>query len=293
MTADLLAKDAVTEPGVYQLTAEVYHADPVPQSLGGSLSASGAKKLLPPNCPAIFDYERHHGRPPKAAFDFGHAAHAHVLGIGEEIVAVDAPDWRTKAAREAKEAAYAEGKVPLLVDDVQVVMDMAAAIRAHPIAAALLNPENGKPEQALFRQDEQGVWLRSMLDWLPNSGPGRMIVADYKTTVSAAPSEFAKAAAKFHYHQQDAWYRDMVTSLGLTDDVAFVFVVQEKTPPYLVTVVELDDMAVRIGRELNQEAIGIYAACQSSGVWPGYSEDVELIALPTWATYQHNLRSMS
>jgi len=284
----------ITMPGVYNLTSEEYHADPVPERLGGSLSASGSKKLLPPNCPAVFDYQRHHGQPHKAVFDFGHAAHALVLGIGAEIVAVDATDWRTKAAKEAKEAAYAEGKVPLLAEDVEHVEAMAAAIRAHPIAAALLNPENGKPEQALFRQDEQeGVWLRSMLDWLPDSGDGRMIVPDYKTAISASPAEFAKAVANYRYHMQDAFYRDMVVGLGLADDVAFVFVVQEKTAPYLVTVVELDSEAVRIGRELNREAIDLYAECQSSGVWPGYSEEVELIALPAWATYSHNLRSMS
>lgn len=38
----------ITEPGVYDLPAEVYHADPVE---GGSLSSTGARKLLPPSCP--------------------------------------------------------------------------------------------------------------------------------------------------------------------------------------------------------------------------------------------------
>lgn len=273
----------ITMPGVYNLTSEEYHADPVPERLGGSLSASGAKKLLPPNCPAIFDYERHHGRAPKTAFDFGHAAHELVLGVGAGLVAVDATDWRTKAAKEAKEAAYADGKVPLLAADVQVVEAMAEAIQAHPIAAALLNPENGKPEQALLRQDEQeGVWLRSMLDWLPNSGVGRMIVPDYKTCVSAAPERFRKAAADFGYHQQAAWYVGMVLALGLAEDAAFVFVCQEKTPPYLVSVFEPDAQALRVGRAMNREAIDIYAECESSGVWPGYSQEVELLSLPPW-----------
>jgi len=283
----------VTEAGVYDLTSEDYHADPVPERIGGSLSASGAKSILPPNCPAIFNYRRHH-QVFKDTFDFGHAAHAYVLGVGAEIVAVDAADWRTKAAQEAKKAIRAEGKVPLLIDDVHVVTAMAAAIRAHPIAGVLLNPENGKPERSLFRQDEhEGVWLRSMLDWLPNPGDGRLIVPDYKTAVSANPSEFAKAVANYKYHQQDAFYRDQILGLGLAEDVAFVFVVQEKTEPYLVTVVELDSEAVRIGRELNREAIDLYAQCVSSDHWPGYSEDVERISLPAWATYGRNLRSVA
>lgn len=283
MTAAKQETTAVTEPGIYQLDSDTYHADPVPQRLGGSLSASGAKKLLPPNCPATFHYQRTHGQPYKSVFDFGHAAHAHVLGIGAEIVVVDAADWRTKAAKEAKEAAHAAGKVPLLPDDARIVADMALAIREHPIASALLNPQHGKPEQALFRQDErEGVWLRSMLDWLPDAGDGRMIVPDYKTCQSAAPERFKKASADFGYHQQAAWYIDMVLALGLADDAAFVFIAQEKTAPYLVSVFEPDAQALRVGRAMNHQAIDIYAQCESSGVWPGYSQEVELLSLPPW-----------
>ena len=48
--------------GVYDgMDEDAYHADPVP---GGSLSASGAKLLLPPSCPALYHYRRDH---PKAA----------------------------------------------------------------------------------------------------------------------------------------------------------------------------------------------------------------------------------
>ncbi|MBO0827768.1 MAG: hypothetical protein J2P24_08300 [Streptosporangiales bacterium] len=63
MTAPPLALDTgaadvmITEPGVYNLPAAVYHADPVP---GGSLSQSGAKKLLPPSCPALYRYWADH-----------------------------------------------------------------------------------------------------------------------------------------------------------------------------------------------------------------------------------------
>ena len=282
-----LAHGVITEPGVYSLAPEDYFADPVPESQGGSLSASGAKKLLPPNCPAVFDHERRHGRPPKAAFDFGHAAHELVLGIGAGIVSVDATDWRTKAAKEAKEAAYAEGKVPLLAADVEVVKAMAEVIWEHPVARVLFDPDNeGKPEQALFRQDEQGVWLRSMLDWLPASGDGRMVVPDYKTCVSAAPEKFRKSFADYGYFMQAAWYLDMVTGLELAEDAAFVFVAQEKSAPYLVSVFEPDAESLRIGREANRRAIDIYATCQSDGVWPGYSPEVELISLPPWFVRQ-------
>jgi hypothetical protein len=92
------------EPGVYEDISDTdYHGDK------DSLSSSGAKALLPPSCPAIFKQWRDHGRPPKKEYDFGHAAHRYVLGKGSEIVLVDADSWRTNKAKDAKDAAYAEG----------------------------------------------------------------------------------------------------------------------------------------------------------------------------------------
>lgn len=278
----------ITEPGVYDgIPEDVYHSDPVP---GRSLSFSGAKRLLPPSCPAIFRWEQLHGRPNKPAFDFGHAAHAEVLGIGAPLVVVDAADWRTKAAQAQRDEAYAAGHTPILAHEHQQVKGMAEALRAHPIASALFDPDRGgKPEQSLFWHDERhDVMRRSRLDWLPATrDDGRLILPDYKTTTCAAPSALAKTVANFSYHQQAAWYPDMVVGLGLAEQVAFVFVFQEKTAPYLVTVVELDALSVRVGRHLNDRALEVYAECSATDTWPGYTDDVELISLPSWVINQH------
>jgi hypothetical protein len=286
MTATL-DRTVITQPGVYDLPADVYHADPVPPELGGSLSSSGAKLLLPPSCPAIFDWARTHPTF-SDAFDFGHAAHAKVLGAGAEIVPVDADDWRTKAAKEAKAQARAEGKIPVLAADVEVVDAMAAKLREHPVASALLDPDHGKPEQSLFAQDEEsgGVWLRAMLDWLPNPGPGRVIVPDYKSTADTGdPEAFGRTMANFRYHGQAAWYLDLMRMLGLADDdAAFVFIVQSKQAPYLVSVLEPDEEAVEIGRAENRAAINLYAKCTSNNEWPGYDEGVVPASLPGWYT---------
>lgn len=273
----------ITEPGVYQLTDAEYFADPVP---GGSLSSSGARRLLPPSCPALFDYERQHGEGHKRTWDIGHAAHLMVLGTGPELVVIDATDYRTKAAQEAQAAARADGKVPLLVAEHAKVREMAAALRAHPFAGALLNPEYGTAEQSLFWFDEEfGIWRRARPDFIRTGGK-RVLVADYKSTSSAEPAAIARSVANYGYHRQHPWYLDGIAALDIDPDAAFVFVFQEKTPPYLVTVVELDPDAVRIGRELNRRAMEIYRDCQASGVWPGYSSDVEQISLPRWAESQ-------
>lgn len=270
----------VTGPGVYGMTAVEYHADPID---GGSLSSSGARKLLPPHCPALYAYER--DNPPESThvFDMGHAAHEMVLGGGPEIVRLDFAGWRSKAAKDEAETVRARGAVPLLPADYATVQGMADALRRHPVASVLFSPDSGMPEASLFWVDDpSGVWRRGRLDWLPVPTGRRLVVPDYKTAKSASPSEFVKSAANYGYHQQAAWYLDAITALELGEDPAFVFVVQEKTAPYLVSVVQLDVVALRIGRALNRQAIDIYAECNRTGHWPGYVDDVALVSLPYW-----------
>ncbi len=272
----------ITEPGVYDIPEDAYHADPVP---GGSLSSSGARKLLPPSCPARFWWEREHGQPRRKVFDFGHAAHKLVLGSGQEIVVVDADDWRTKDAQRQRKEAYAAGAVPLLTHEYGTVEAMASAIRAHPIASLLFGGGRGAPEQSLFWRDARsGIMRRARLDWNPTPSGSRLIIPDYKTTDSASLESIMKSVWTYRYHQQARWYLDGIKALGLAGgyEPAFVFVFQEKTPPYLISVVELTPAALRIAAMQNREAIEVYQQCTKTGDWPGYSDEVEPVSLPPW-----------
>jgi hypothetical protein len=272
----------ITKPGVYDIIPEwAYLKDPVE---GGSLSASGAKMLLPPSCPALFDWWRTHPRPPKDAYDLGHAAHQMVLGAGPEIVELRFDDWRTTAARTARDEVRAAGKVPLLTKDYTRAVAMADAVRAHPLASRIFDPDYGEPEQTLVWQDlETGVNCRGRVDWLPVTLPGsRLIIPDFKTADCAETRTFARAAANYGYPQQNAHYIDGAKALGLDEDPAFVFVVVENQPPHLVNIIELDPPSIDAGRRRNRLALEIYRECQETGVWPGYADDVELASVPFW-----------
>jgi hypothetical protein len=278
----------ITEPGIYDMPDAAYHQDPVP---GGSLSNTEARRLL--DCPAKYRWFKDH-QEHKATFEFGHAAHRVVLGVGAEIVVCDFDDWRSKDARAARDEARAQGRSPVLAHEWDTVQAMAEAIKAHPIAHRLLNAEGGRSEQSMFWQDTdpftgRTVWLRGRLDRLPAipTTTGRLIVCDYKTAASADASSFSRSAANYGYHQQAAWYLDGIRVLCGVDDPAFVFVVQEKDPPYLVNVIELDLTALDIGRTRNRAAIERWIACTDADDWPGYSADVELVSLPRWAELQH------
>lgn len=283
-TVETPADAVIDTSGVYDLPEHVYLSDPIP---GGSLSFSGAKRLLPPSCPAIFRHEQLHGRPPKPRFDFGHAVHSLVLGAGEPIVVVDAEDWRTKAAREQRDAAYLAGHVPLLTADHQAAQAAAEAVFAHPIAGALFADKQAQAERSLFWRDERhDVWRRARLDWQTTLPDGRPVVVDLKTCQSAEPAAIAKAVLTYRYYQQHPFYCDGLASLGLAEDPAFLFVFVETARPHLVTVCELDPAAVDAGRARNDRAIEVYAECKATDTWPGHvpDTDIPVITLPAWAT---------
>jgi hypothetical protein len=272
----------MTTPGlVYDLPDETYHADP-------ALSASGAKLLLPPSCPALYKHRRETGPEYRAEFDFGHAAHAKVLGAGAEIVIVNACDWRTKAAKEQRDAIRAEGKIPLLPEEAARVDGMAAALRAHPVASVLLDPEAGRPEVSAFWRDERhGIDRRVRFDFLPDTDGGRMLLPDYKSAACSAPAVFGPAAFRYSYPLQAAFYSDAIRAFDLAEDLAFLFIAQEKTPPYLVTVFQLDAASLRIGREDTDRACATFADCSATDTWPGYSEEIEVISPPGYIARQY------
>jgi len=256
-------------PGIYPgITNRDYHADP---ALG-----STSLKTLATKTPAHYQHDKKHPKS-SAAFTLGTAAHSLILEDDTDgIVMVDADSWLTKAAKEAKAEALADGKQPLLTKEWLQVLAMRDAVMAHPVARELFT--NHEAEQSVF-WDEDGLMLKCRPDaWQPG------LLIDLKTCASADPSEFGKVAHSFGYHQSAAHYIDGVKA-ATGEELPFHFVLVEKTDPYLVSVVELDWEAVNIGRGLNERAKRIYRECVESNTWPGYPT-AEPVSLPMWAIYQ-------
>lgn len=256
-------------PGIYAGVSNArYHADP---ALG-----STSLKTLATKTPAHYQFDKTH---PKFsdAFTLGTAAHSLILEDDtSSIEVVFADNWLTKAAKEAKSAALAAGKQPLLAKEMVQVQAMQYAVMNHPEARALFTGHQA--EQSVF-WDEGGLMLKCRPDaWKP----GQLI--DLKTTVNADPREFGKTAHNFGYHQSAAHYIDGVKE-ATGEELPFHFVLVEKTTPYLVSVVELDWEAIELGRALNDRAKRIYRECTDSGTWPGYPPS-EPIELPTFAVYE-------
>lgn len=250
-----------------------YHAHP-------SLSQSQLKTIL--DTPAKFAWERQHGRPHRAAYDTGHAVHTALLGVGGQTVVVDADDWRTKAARDARDAAHAEGKVPLLRDQAAKVAAIRDAVMGHPAARTILEAP-GDVELSLFWDDpDTDVPMRGRIDKVATRADGTHVLVDLKSTTDASARRFGKSVWDYRYHMQRAVYLhgwEVITG----EACEFLFIAVETDAPHLTAVYTLDDIAVEAGWRDYRTALDTYITCTETGTWPGYGDSIQTLPSPRWA----------
>lgn len=259
-------------PGLYEIPELEYHRDEMIP--GGTLSSTMAKIIL--RSPANLRHHLDSPRVERAEFDFGHAVHAEVLGVGLGVTVLDYPDWRTKAAREERDAIHATGGVPMLERDYVAVRAAVAAVRAHDVAGPLFS--DGVAEQSMFAVDpETGLWLRGRVDWLTSAGD----LVDLKTTVTGEPYAFERTGRRLGYDLQLAFYRHILTLIGRPPARQLIVTV-ERDAPHLVDVHSPPDWP-EIGEIKRQQATALYLDCLNRNVWPGRPAVINEIASPDWA----------
>jgi hypothetical protein len=275
----------IDAPGIYDLPAAAYHADPCPEpSLSCSIanllchaSPAHARQAHPRLNPDAVDEKREE-------FDLGTIAHALLLeGSADRIAIVDAKDFRTKAAQEARDAAYAAGQLPILAArwvDVQAMVVAARAQLDQHADGGRWMFTGGKPEQTVIWQ-EDGLWCRARLDWLRHSSAG-VAIDDYKTTSgSANPEAWSRAMFDRGADLQAAWYRRAVAALT-EQDAPFRYAVQETFPPYALSVISLGPDALLLAEKKVLYALDVWRSCLASNTWPGYPRQTAYAGLPPW-----------
>lgn len=222
---------------------------------------------------------------PTAAMQLGTALHTHVLELDQwdarYITAPEGIDRRTKAGKEAwaQFEADAAGRTVISRADAEKVMAMGRSILSHPAAAMLLQWPGKAETTHMWIDRETGLECKCRPDWLTDDGA---LIVDLKTTRDASPMGFRKSVGAFRYYVQSAWYlHGLEQATGRRPD-QFIFICVESEPPYACSVYASDSEMIGLGYEHAMRDLQVLATCKQAGVWPGYSDQVEMIGLPGW-----------
>ena len=269
----------ISAPGIYQIDAATYHADPCETA---SLSSSIAFKIISESpLHAKWAHPRLTTDPVReesARMDIGSICHAFMLE-GENIaVVIDAENYRTKAAQEARDEARLAGKCPILAPEMATAKEMMQACRGQ-LSMFDINFMAGETERTLVWR-ERGIWCRARLDYI-NVLAGMII--DYKTIGgSAHPQQISRSAASKGWLIQESFYRRGYKAVFGHIEPDFFFVCQETYRPYALTMFEVSPADRALAEAQVNYAINTFGECLRTGTWPGYSNKVERITSPAY-----------
>jgi hypothetical protein len=277
--------------GLYtDVTDAEYHADPAPEP---SLSSSGAKVIVN-RSPRAFRYGHPRLRPanlpPREEADdvklsLGKIVHRLVLGRGADFVEVDAPDYRTKAAKEERDLIMEAGKTPILahrlLDARAIARELSQQIDVSGMQTEIVG---------IWREtasDGTEVYCRFMADiW----DEATLTIHDVKTTSAQLTKPFVgRQIGALSYDLSAAFYRRGMVALRpeLAGRINNNLIFGECGEPFDTIVRPLTRAEVDFAdRVLVQPAIDRFARCMATGIWPGAQDQPDHAEIPPWRERQ-------
>lgn len=222
---------------------------------------------------------------PTAATNDGQLIHKLVLGKGSEIELVAADDFRTKAAREARDAAVEAGRLPILEHKFEAARTVADTIVAR-LEAQYGITFSGESEVP-FEWNETGehgpIVCRGLMDHVIVSDGA---IYDVKKIVSAHPDTCGRHVWDYGYAIQQAAYTSCLAKYvpELEGRIRMKFLFMEIEPPYAIVPGELDGVTRELGEMQWQRAYSTWERCLHNNNWPSYCDTGSLtISAPLWA----------
>ncbi|WGR74309.1 MULTISPECIES: PD-(D/E)XK nuclease-like domain-containing protein [unclassified Bradyrhizobium] len=290
----------IDRPGIFKdFPTAAYFGDPTPTP---SLTQSLAKVLIEQS--PLHAFQQHprlnvkpadedDGEKYDKARAIGNAAHKLMLDRGKDMSVGEFEDWRTGAAKAFKLASLQEGKEPILrkhFDAAGAMVD--AALEQLSRIPGTQNAFTHGDAEVVIANCENGIWLRSMIDWIT---PDLREVWDYKTGgVSASPYATPRRMADAGWHIQAAFHERILDAIDPkgAGRRKFFYVAQENEGPFALTVNQIGEAALTIGRKQVSYAINTWTHCLRRNTWPAYPNRINTAELPTWAESQWLGREM-
>jgi hypothetical protein len=200
------------------------------------------------------------------AVDIGQIAHNILLGGDYDFVVKAYPDFRTKEAREWRDAQV----LPIISqEEFETASTIVDRIKSHKLAYALLT--EGKQEVELFATIN-GINIRGKADSLIYGEDGKVQkIIDLKTT--AKFDEFRYKSFRNHYDLQSAVYTAIAGNKELTN---YYFVIAETIEPYRVQIAHASLAFIESGENKLSKCISEITKFGDRGVNFNIEEIIEL-----------------
>lgn len=215
----------------------------------------------------------------------GTILHSMLLGGDVGIVEIDAPDFKTKKAQEARDEALAAGKVPIVKHRMAILREAADAVRASLLA---LGYDFGKAA-TIGSTELTAVW-KSGLTWcrarIDSLFADACMIVDLKTTEDAMRASDGRNIVSCGYHIQAASNIDAIETHmpEMAGRVRFVdLFVEWERPKIGIVQREIKGEMLELGQRQWRRAIAAWGPAVESNIFPGYPSAIEPAICPPWA----------
>jgi hypothetical protein len=238
--------------------------------------------------PVRFSHLKHMSRSPahyrhaltsrvdSAAMQLGRLVHWHVLGgmpdDEDGRVRIYDGERRGNAWKEFA-AAYPDDEI-VTAKEWERSLPISDAVLLDPIASELLS-DTVKERQLKWKIGDRDCTSR------PDAYLAGSHLLDLKTTGSCKPDELMRQAMKMQYHTQLSFYSDALAFGGVDVPRKYIIGVEVK-PPHVVTVLELTDELIDLGRRTYRSWFEQLRVCEDSDSWPGYAQNAVKWGVPEW-----------
>lgn len=226
-------------------------------------------------------------RPGTASTERGSILHKLLLGRGQEIIPVEARDWRTDKAKAQREAIRADDKIPVLADAFRDYERVTEILRVRIADHGIVFSRNNTELTMVWESD--GVLCRGRLDHFDRE---TFVIDDLKTCETAAPKKIRASMVNFGADVQHAAYTEGVGCVfpEAVGRVTMRYVFVEVEFPYDVVVAFPEGSMRELGERKWKRAKERWGPCLAAGTeisnWPGYSLTPVGIEAPAWALTQ-------
>lgn len=219
-------------------------------------------------------------RDDSGAADIGTYAHAMLLEGGlAALEVIDAEDWRTKAAKEARDAARAAGKTPILAKKIAAVEEMVAAAKRFIAETELYAVFTASEAEETFTWTEAEVDCKIRPDTLASDG---RVILSYKTTPgSAEPRSWIRRILPQHEVGMALYERGIRACCGV-DQTRVVHLIQSQERPYACSLVALAPSRQEYAERQLDTALAIWRECLETKRFPSYPPMIHYAELEAW-----------